>query len=280
MPGARGGVVPAALRIAAAISAAVLHQYEILAGREVQAVDARWRADHRLAHRHGFQHFDIGAGRRDQRRDHHRGTPVRGPHVGDEAFQFDAGLSQVGGYRDTARGAAPAMMCSVHIVQQRPHFVQEKLHGHHVGPVGEAADEEHAPRRPARLPRAGSGPDRRRWAGRRPARAVDRAAVLLAHRDHAVHRPPGGGFEAAPEVQFAAQFPVGRRVSQASCSIEIERDVVLHQDGAGGRAIGGVLRELREFQLRDGGTPLADGLLQGGAEGWANRIPPPPRDVR
>ena len=42
---------------------------------------------------------------------------------------------------------------------------------------------------------------------------------------------------------------------------------MLHQDGAGGGAIGGVLGELREFQLGDGGLPFADGLAQGGAEG-------------
>ena len=41
---------------------------------------------------------------------------------------------------------------------------------------------------------------------------------------------------------------------------------MFHQDGARRRAIGGILRELRELQLGDGGAPLADGLLERGAE--------------
>ena len=47
---------------------------------------------------------------------------------------------------------------------------------------------------------------------------------------------------------------------------------MFHQDGAGGGAIGGILRELRELQLGDGGAPLADGLLERGAERWGSEL--------
>src|ERR1035437_9601492 len=79
------------------------------------------------------------------------------------------------------------------------------------------------------------------------------AAVLFAHGDDAVHGVPGGGFELAPEVEFAAQFPAV--IETEKLLVEVEGDVVFHQDGARGGAIGGILRELRELQLGDGGAP-------------------------
>ena len=164
----------------------------------------------------------------------------------------------------------PAMMWSVGVVEQRPHFAEEELHGHHVGAVGEAADEEDAARvrdgvcggaEAIEIDSVGEGDG---------GGGGDDAAVLFAHGDDAVHGAPGGGFEFAPEVELAAQFPAV--VEAEKLLVEIEGDVVFHQDGAGGGAIGGVLRELGEFQLGDGGAPLADGLLERGAEGGGSEL--------
>src|ERR1035438_2393595 len=77
------------------------------------------------------------------------------------------------------------------------------------------------------------------------------AAVLFAHGDDTVHGAPRGGFKLAPEVELAAQIPTV--VEMEKLLVEVEGDVVFHQDGAGGGAIGGILRELGELQLGDGG---------------------------
>ncbi len=89
--------------------------------------------------------------------------------------------------------------------------------------------------------------------------------VLFGHGDHTVYAAPGRGFELAPEVELAAQFPAVVEANQLL--VEVEGDVVFHEDSAGRGAIGGVLRELRELELGDSGPPLADGLLECGAEG-------------
>ena len=157
------------------------------------------------------------------------------------------------------------MMWSVGAVEQRPHFAEEEFHGHHVGAVGEAADEEDAARvrdglcggaEAIEIDSVGEGDG---------GRGGDDAAVLFGHGDDAVHGAPGGGFEFAPEVELAAQFPAV--VEAEKLLVEIEGDVVFDEDGAGGGAIGGVLGELGELELGDGGAPLADGLLERGAEG-------------
>ena len=73
------------------------------------------------------------------------------------------------------------------------------------------------------------------------------------------------GLEFPPEVVLAANLLTA--VKLLHLLEKVIGDVVFHQDGAGRRAIGSVLRELREFQLGNGRAPLADRLLQCGAEG-------------
>ena len=136
-------------------------------------------------------------------------------------------------------------------MQQRPHIVDEELHRHDVGAVGETADEEDAAGVDLRAGSIGGAKavqidaiGQRNGAG--GARGGDGAAVPFAHGDNAVHGGPRGGFELPPEAEFAARFPAV--VEAEKLLAEIECDVVFHQDG-------------------DGGAPLADGLLERGAEG-------------
>src|ERR1035437_6802110 len=74
-----------------------VHQYEILAGRELEAVDAGRSADHGFAHGHGLQHLNVGGGGGHQRRDQEGGALVGGANVGDETIERDAGLREIGG---------------------------------------------------------------------------------------------------------------------------------------------------------------------------------------
>ena len=66
------------------------------------------------------------------------------------------------------------------------------------------------------------------------------------------------------------QVPIVAALAQLL--VEVEGNIVFHQDGAGGRAVGGVLGHLRELQLRDGGPPSAHGLPQGGTEGRGGEL--------
>ena len=47
---------------------------------------------------------------------------------------------------------------------------------------------------------------------------------------------------------------------------KIQRHIVFHQDRLGGRAVGGILRHLRELELRHAWLPLANRLAQRGVE--------------
>ena len=44
--------------------------------------------------------------------------------------------------------------------------------------------------------------------------------------------------------------------------VKVQRDVVLHQDRFGRRAVRGVLGHLSELELRDAGIPLSNGLAK------------------
>src|SRR5690242_21072096 len=71
--------------------------------------------------------------------------------------------------------------------------------------------------------------------------------------------------EITPERDLAMEVPGG--FEAVKLLVQVQGDIVLDQDGAGGDAIGGVLRHLGEFELGDFGAPLADGLLESGVEG-------------
>src|ERR1019366_9265552 len=120
-----------------------VHQHEILAGEKIEAVDAGGRADHGFAHGHGFQHLDVGAGGSDERRHYESGALVGGANIGDETFERDAGLRQIG---SDGVPLVPRAGDDVErrVVEQGPYIVDEEFHRHDVGTVGEAADEEDA----------------------------------------------------------------------------------------------------------------------------------------
>src|ERR1035438_3259710 len=142
------------------------------------------------------------------------------------------------------------------VMQERPHLLEEELHRQDVGTVGEAADEKDA----ARIRSDGGGAEAVEIDAVREGDGGGRcqqAGVLFAHGGGTVHGAPRGGFKLAPEVELAAQIPTV--VEMEKLLVEVEGDVVFYQDGAGGGAIGGILRELGELQLGDGGAPLANG---------------------
>ncbi len=93
----------------------------------------------------------------------------------------------------------------------------------------------------------------------------DGTPVFLGHRHHPVHLSPRRRLKVAPQRHLASQHPAFLDPEQLL--IEIEGNVVLHQNGARRRARVRILRELSEFQLRDRRAPLADGLLQRRAKG-------------
>ena len=100
------------------------------------------------------------------------------------------------------------------------------------------------------------------------------------HGHHADPPPPRRAVsKSAPALQLPPQSP-SRRSSTQQLLVEIEGDVVLHQDRPGGRAVRRILRHLREFQLRDRRPPFAHGLAQRGVESRRNRTPPPRRAGR
>ena len=67
------------------------------------------------------------------------------------------------------------------------------------------------------------------------------------------------------------QIPVG--IGPGHLLIEIERNIVLNEYGAGRGASGGILRHLGKFELSDRRVPFADRLLKGGAKARGEELP-------
>ena len=110
---------------------------------------------------------------------------VGGADVGDETFEFDTGLREIGADGVLlVTGAGDDV--ERRVVQQRPDVLDEELHRQHIGAVGEAADKQDA----ARVGGSSAGTKAvqiysvgQSDGGRR----CHDAAILFAHGDYAVH---------------------------------------------------------------------------------------------
>ena len=199
--------------------------------------------------------------------------------VGNKSFEFDTAGSvrsrashESGRSRGSIRCRAPAMMCSVKFGAKQTARLPRKNSS--ASRFGRCANDPMKSSRRAR--------DHQRWL--KPA-GVD--AIREAGRVLRAPRPFARSFadivttqstalqterlEASPFLELLFQFPVGGagfRVRGKQLLLQIERDVVLDQNGLCRAAGSRVLRHLCEFELHHIRTPAPDSLLEAGAEGF------------
>ncbi len=186
---------------------------------------------------------------------------VRRADVLNEALHGDVGLFQIHFHPASVELPIVGVVASGNDMQRiagqlRPHFPKEECKGHQIGQMMKRTNEQQPPWLPG-LPNGlipmhvnpvrqheGSGPNE--------------CGIARRHCRHRIDAPPCISFESLPQPQLPLRFPpISPDRAGGQLGVEVQGDVVLHQDGSGGATIRGVLRKLGVLQLRDLGLPLA-----------------------